>query len=202
MDSQSYLNEISSTVRPAKKPRNNLLSNKFVLVGAICLIGVILMAIIGNVLSNGRAGIKEQAISLKLRLDSTSGTISSYQTNIKSSDLRSSSTSLNGVISNTNRDLTDYLTEKYKFKSAEKKVQESENKRKEDLEAELFQAKINGILDRIYAHKISYEITMIQSMESKLYDSVSDENLKSILKTSYDSLTNLQGKFANFSETN
>ena len=123
-----------------------------------------------------------------------------YQKNVKSSDLRSSSASLDGVVTNTNRDLTNFLKETYKFESAEEKTQLAEDEHREELDAELFEAKINGILDRIYAHKMAYEITIIMSMESKLYDSVSNEDLKGIIKTSYDSLKILQDKFSGFSE--
>ena len=200
MDSQSYLNEISSSVRPMKKPRASLLSNKFVLVGIICLIGIILMAIIGSVLGGGKSGIKEQSIDLKLRLDSTSEVISNYQTYVKSSDLRSSSATLSGVISNTNRDLSNYLSETYEFKSADKKVQEKEDARKQELEDELFEAKINGIMDRIYAHKMDYEISIILTMENKLYNAASNDTLKEIIGTSINSLQNIQEKFAGFSE--
>jgi hypothetical protein len=201
MDSQSYLNEISSSVRPMKQPRASLLSNKFVLVGIICLVGIILMAIIGSVLGGGKSGVKEQSIDLKLRLDSTSEVISNYQTYVKSSDLRSSSATLSGVISNTNRDLSNYLSETYEFKSADKKVQEKEDARKQELEDELFEAKINGIMDRIYAHKMDYEISIILTMENKLYNAASNDTLKEIIGTSINSLQNIQEKFAGFSET-
>ena len=200
MDSQSYLNEISSVTRPVKSSKPDFLNNKFVLVGIIGVIGIILMAIVGTVLGGNKAGGKEQAIELKLRLDSTSQIITNYQKNVKSSDLRSSSASLDGVVTNTNRDLTNFLKETYKFESAEEKTQLAEDEHREELDAELFEAKINGILDRIYAHKMAYEITIIMSMESKLYDSVSNEDLKGIIKTSYDSLKILQDKFSGFSE--
>ncbi len=186
--------------RPAKKSKIDLFKNKFVLVGIICVAGVILMAIVGAVLGGGKSGLKEQSISLKIRLDSTSEIISNYQGLVKSSYLRSNSTSLSGILSNTNRDLSNYITEKYKSSDAEKKVQEDEDTHKANLDAELFEARINGILDRIYAHKIAYEVSLIMSMESKLYDATSDDALKEILNTSYDSLTVIYEKFENYSE--
>jgi len=200
MDSQSYLNEISSKVRPAKKSKLDFLKNKFVLVGIICVAGLILMAIVGAMLGGGKSGIKEQSIALKLRLDSTTEIISSYKSHVKSSALRSDSASLDGILSNTNRDLTNYLTDKYKFKKADKKDQEKEDSHKEALNEELFEARINGILDRIYAHKMAYEVSLIMSMESKLYDAAKDDTLKEILNTSYDSLTVIYEKFENYSE--
>ncbi len=161
------------------------------------------MAIIGNVLSGNRSGVKEQALTLQYRLSNTSKAISNYQKNIKSSDLRSSSASLSGIVSNTDRDLSSYIDETYK-KEAKlgEKTTKSEDDHYAELDAELFEAKINGILDRIYAHKMDYEISLLLAMEKKLYDAASSEDLKTILNTSYDSLANLQTKFANFSEAN
>lgn len=186
--------------RPAKKSKMDFLKNKFVLVGIILVAGIILMAIVGAVLGGGKGGIREQATALQLRLESMSSTISSYQGLVKSSILRSDSTSLSGILSNTDRDLSNYLSEKYKDKKDFKKLEEDEAVHNEALEAELFEARINGILDRIYAHKITYEISLLMSMESKLYDATGDDALKNILNTSYDSLTVIYEKFENYSE--
>ncbi len=186
--------------RPAKKSKMDFLKNKFVLVGIILVAGIIVMAIVGAVLGGGKGGMREQATALQLRLESMSSTISSYQGLVKSSILRSDSTSLSGILSNTDRDLSNYLSEKYKDKKDFKKLEEDEAAHNEALEAELFEARINGILDRIYAHKITYEISLLMSMESKLYDATGDDALKDILNTSYDSLTVIYEKFENYSE--
>ena len=186
--------------RPAKKSKMDFLKNKFVLVGIILVAGMALLAIVGAVLGGGKGGIKEQSFALQLRLDSTTETISNYQSLIKSSLLRSDSTSLSGILSNTNRDLSNYISEKYKSAKPEKKAQDAEEEHKTALDAELFEARINGILDRIYAHKMSYEITLIMSMESKLYDATSDDTLKEILNTSYSSLEVIHEKFENYTE--
>ena len=201
MDSQSYLNEISASVRPQKKSKFSFLKSKFFLVGTICVVGLILMAVIGAILGGGRNGVKEQAYSLQYRLSNTSKTISDYQKYVKSSDLRSSSASLNSIISNTNRDLSNYLEETYKKSEKEnEKLKNKEDEHNSELNTELFEARINGILDRIYAHKMDYEISLILSMEKKLYDATNNESLKTLLNTSYDSLVNLQEKFESFSE--
>ena len=186
--------------RPAKKSKMDFLKNKFVLVGIILVAGIALLAIVGAVLGGGKGGIKEQSFALQPRLDSTTETISNYQSLIKSSLLRSDSTSLSGILSNTNRDLSNYISEKYKSAKPEKKAQDAEEEHKTALDAELFEARINGILDRIYAHKMSYEITLIVSMESKLYDATSDDTLKEILNTSYSSLEVIHEKFENYTE--
>ena len=65
---------------------------------------------------------------------------------------------------------------------------------------DLFEAKINGNLDRIYAHKMSYEVSVIMNDETKLYNGSNDDALKAILSTSYTSLENLYNSISNFSE--
>ena len=79
---------------------------------------------------------------------------------------------------------------------------EEETTAKDGLEAELFEAKINGILDRIYTHKMAYEISLITNREAQIMKSINNETLNEILTTSYDSLETLYDKFNDFSEAN
>ena len=66
----------------------------------------------------------------------------------------------------------------------------------------MFEAKINGILDRIYAHKMAYEISLITTREAQIMKSINNDTLNEILTTSYNSLETLYDKFNNFSEAN
>lgn len=181
-----------------------LWSNRFVKVGVIGVVALIVIMIVGMVLGSGGVKPKEQSFKLMLHLDNTLELVNKYQPNIKSSDLRSSSASLMGVLSNTSRELAAYVTEKYGYKN-ERDIDEDwveQAKLEMDgLDSELFEAKINGLLDRIYAHKMAYEISAFRSEESSLYEKAGDDTLRGLLKTSYDSLGNLYDKFNDFSET-
>ena len=159
--------------------------------------------IIGAVLSGNRGGDKNLSYALKLHIDGTSEVIQKYQSDVKSSDLRSSSASLYSILSNTSKELTDYITAKYDFKEKDvnKNIAEEATLSKDGLEAELFEAKINGILDRIYAHKMAYEVSLITSEEAKIISSTGSADLKELLTKSYNSLNNLYDKFNSFSET-
>ncbi len=204
MEGQEYLNQISAAARPAKESKTKkILSSKLFIFGVVALVLFILMAIIGAVLGGNKDNEKNLDYRLKLHLDNTAEVIQEYQTNIKSSDLRSSSSSLNSILTGTSQQLTTYLTEKYAFKESniDKKIVEQANLEKDGLESELFEAKINGILDRIYAHKMAYEISVLMSEETKLMDMTKNETLDNLLKTSYDSLNVLYEKFNDFSET-
>ena len=203
MEGQDYLNQISANNRPTKKQQKGILSSKFFLVGAIGLVALIIIIIIGALVNGNKGGEKNLSFALKLHLDNTSSVIEEYQPNVKSSSLRSSSASLDNVISDTNSKLTDFVTAKYEFKEkdVDKKLKDAAARNQEELSNELFEAKINGVLDRVYAHKMSYETSMLMTEEAKLINSSKDDALKSILSTSYDSLKNLYDNFNNFSET-
>lgn len=204
MDGQEYLNQISATNRPVKKSKmNGILSSKFFLVGMVGLIALIIIIIIGAILGGNKGGEKNDGFRLILHIDNTAEVMKTYQPDVKSSDLRASSASLYGVLTNTSKDLTDYLTAKYDYKEkdVDKNIAEEATLQKDGLESELFEAKINGTLDRIYAHKMAYEVSTLMAEETKLYNETSKSDLKDLLDKSYNSLEKLYNNFNNFSET-
>lgn len=202
MDGKEYLNQIASTVRPEKKSRAGFMSSPIFKVAIGGILAFSIIAIVGAVLTGGKANLKDQCVGLKLQLDNALSVISSYQSDLKSSDLRSSSASLRGVLSNTNRDLTEYITQKYEYKAGKEKTDlvEEAKSHKDEMESDLFNAKINGTLDRIYALKMAYEISLVMTKETTIYNATSDSTLKEILNTSYDSLNTLYSGFNDFSE--
>ena len=203
MDKQDYLNQISATSKPLPAQKKGFWHSTVFKVIAGAVVGLIVIIVIGSIISGSRPNIQSQATDLKLHLDGTMEMISEYQPNVKSSKLRSSSASLYSVLSTVNTDLTNFLVEKYNFKtsSVSKTVLASAEAKKEELNTELFNAKINGILDRIYAHKMTYEISLIASEEAAIIRETNNESLKNALVSSYDSLNNLYDQFNDFSET-
>jgi hypothetical protein len=204
MDRQEYLNQISTTNQPTKSPKSGIFASKFFWVGVIGVAAFILIMIIGSALGGGGTSAKDKLYALILHINNTSELIGEYQSNVKSSELRSHSASLSSILANTNKGLNDYATSKYNFKEKDipKKITEEETTAKDELQSELFEAKINGILDRVYAHKMAYEISLITTRESQLLKSANNDDLKEALTTSYNSLNNLYSKFNDFSETN
>lgn len=201
MEGQEYLNQISAENRPAKKTRVGDFALKILKVILIGVVGLIIVLIINSIITGVRSSEKELNFKLQLHIDNTAKVISDYQPDVKSSNLRSSSASLYSVLSNTSRELTNYLNERYeKNKNASKDLKEEAETAKDELEVELFEAKINGNLDRIYAHKMAYEISLIMNEETKLIKTTGNDTLKGILEASYGSLENLYNNFNNFSE--
>lgn len=202
MDGQNYLNQISQQARPVKKSGGFMKSPLFFgLIGAV--VAMILIIVIGSSLGGGES-LSEQSISLKYYIDGVTEVIDEYQDYVKSPKLRSSSASLGSILSNTSKELTNYLSDSYGFKEesgAYPKLQEEAELSKDVLAEDLFNAKIGGTLDRIYAHKMAYEIELIMEEESDIYDKTPNETLKSLLETSYNSLENLYKDFDDFSES-
>ena len=202
MDDKEYLNQLSSTVRPEKKSKVSFMSSLYFKIIAGGVIGFILIAILGSILGN-KGNVKSQLIALKLHLDNTSSVVSNYQKSVKSSDLRSTSASLYSVLTNTSRDVNDYITAKFGSKGStpEKNVAEQATQEKDGLEAELMEAKINGLLDRVFTMKMKYEVSTFMAEEADIHNTTGDDKLREILNSSYSSLENLYNKLDSFSET-
>lgn len=204
MDGQEYLNQISAANKPVAKTngKGGLLSSKFVIVGIIGLAALVVIIILGVLLGGGKGGEKNLGSALILHIDNTKEVAKEYQDSIKSSELRSYCATLTGVLANTSGDITKYMEEKYDFKASkvEKTLIASADAAKDELSSELFEAKINGILDRIFAHKMAYEITLIMTEESQLDKASRSDSLKASINTSLGSLETLYDSFNNFSE--
>lgn len=205
MDSQDYLDQISRSARPVKPKMGGIggiLSSKWFKWGLLALVLLIVIVIFGSMLGSGTT-LEERCTDFKLHIDRTSQVISQYQPLVKSSGLRSLSGSLQSVLLNTSSQLNNYMVTTYGYdegKVKEAVVLEADTARDELLN-ELFSAKINGLLDRTYAHKMTNEIYLIMSDETGIIKDSSDANLKSIMETSYNSLNNLYTQFNDFSET-
>ncbi len=210
MDSQDYLNQIAASARPKAPPKKGvggILSSKYFKWGMIALGAFVLIAIVGGVLMMNRGTTtEEKCVNLKLRLDQTNVVISEYQQYVKSSSLRSLSVSLKGIFTSTSSKLASFMTSAYGLeeRNIDKAAEEEAKLTADGLSSELFAAKINGLLDRTFAHKMSLEIYSVMGEEMTIYNSTSDTEtaLREILSSSYDSLNNLYTQFNDFSETN
>ncbi|MDO5480227.1 MAG: hypothetical protein Q4F58_00945 [Candidatus Saccharibacteria bacterium] len=205
MDSQDYLDQISRSARPVKASKGGIgdfLSSKWFKLGVVAVVLLIAMAIFGALMGN-KVTPEEQCTDLKLHIDGTVEAIDEYQQYVKSSLLRSLSASLKGVFTNTSSQLSSYMTNAFGWedKNVKEAVREEANLARDELMNELFEAKINGLLDRVYAHKMTLEIYSVMNDEAGISNGSSDAELQSLLKNSYDSLNNLYTQFNDFSET-
>lgn len=205
MEGQDYLNQIAAENRPMKKSRAGIFSSKIFLTIMIGVIALIAIIVVGAVLGSTKGSEEDLSYSLKLHLENTSEIIEKYQPSLKSSKLRASSISLSSILSNTERELDDYLDgdeDSKEEKEIKQNIVDEANLNKDALESDLFKAKINGNLDRVFAHKMSYDVSLIINEEVKLVNLTKNDTLKSLLTRSYNSLRNLYESFNSFSETN
>lgn len=205
MDSQDYLDQISMQARPmkpAKKGVMGVFSSKYFRWGMIAVAVFIVLAIFGSILGS-KTPVSEKCTVLKLRLDRTAKVMDEFQPSVKSSLLRSLSASLKGVFMNTSSQMNTYMVQAYGYeeRNVKEALVEEADLNADALTNELFEAKINGLLDRTYAHKMALEIYSVMSDEAEISKSTDAAELKSLLSTSYDSLNNLYTQFNDFSET-
>jgi hypothetical protein len=205
MDNQAYLDQISTptSLKKTKNSNGSFLKQIFIALGiAVGLFALI--AIFGGIISANRISEKDSAIALKLRSDNIQTVITDYNTSIKSSDLRSTNTSLSGILSDVSSTLETYITSTLSVKQKEytKKVVDKETSALEELKNELFEAKINGLLDRTFARKMIYETQNLINYENTLKKATRNESLKSYLSSSANSLMVLHDTFSDFSENN
>lgn len=207
MDNQAYLNQISNNLNSSSQKTkfsfSNFLSPKLIIFFVAAAISFIIIVIIGNIINGSNSNIKNTTISLNLHTNNLTSTISTYQPNLKSSELRGYSASLSNILSETSSILSNYIEKTYKIKQIntyDASLTETETSLSESINNELFSAKINGILDRTYAHTMAYEITIITAHEYEIFNSL-DDDMKTSIESSYNSLSNLYDKFNNFSES-
>ena len=200
MDNQAYLDQIAASNRPEKSSKlSTVIKSNIFKIGAGAVGLFIILFIIGQILSGIQGNTKQTFFDFKVRLDNVTGTIEEYQGLVKSSRLRSYSASLSTIISSTQKSVEEYANKTY----PKVKITGSDeiNKAAEELKNDLFNAKINGLLDRVYARKLAYEISVIMSEESKLIKAVKDNDFKKALQSSQNSLSIIKESFTSFSET-
>jgi len=203
MDNQSYLNKITTDLQKSQKPKSNFLSSKAFLFTSI-IVGVFILIAIANAIVQGVSSkAKNTTITLTLHTTNLISTISEYQPSLKSSKLRGYSASLSSILSETSSALSAYIEEEYDLKQSkyDKNLISSEESILLETNNEHFSAKINGILDRTYAHTMTYEISIITAYETEVLNSTKNQNLKTTLESSLNSLSNLYENFNNFSES-
>lgn len=205
MDGQEYLDQISASTAPSgqasKFDLKNILSSKlFRIIGAGVIL-IILLIVVGNIISSASNKGRELAEQLELRLTNLT-TMLDEESNeyLKDTDLRSYNTALIGILKNTDTQLTDYLTDAYGFntKNIPTSIQNEEASYIEALQAELEEARLNGLYDRAYVNSMSTEINLVIALEENILDRTSSEGLADILNQSIANLTSILENYDNY----
>ena len=201
MNNIDYLNKISSE-NQHEKSSDSLFSSKPLKFGLIAVAVLALFILIFGALSNSTGKEKSVFERLNLRLTNVNSSITTYNKSVKSSALRSSGVSLASILEATSLSLTPFY-EKYELdaKKPSEKISAGETALLDSLNLELENGKLNGILDRTYAREMTYQISLLLSLEVELYEKTKDEALKAALESSYTNLETIYPNFNDFSET-
>ena len=189
----NYLDEIAG---PQKQPG---MSNKLflgIIAGAVLIIVIFFIALF--------SGGDSKAISterLALRLQTLQKVSDGTHKNLKDSKLRALNSRLITQLTNTNRDIAAPLKAAgINIKKTDKKLTAQENGEK--LTKKLEDARLNGMLDRVYANEMSHELETSAIMMENLFKSTKSKSLKKFLEDSYDDLSALQKEFEDYTGSN
>lgn len=201
MDNQAYLDQISpvekKTILSGDLFKSKIM--KLIIGGVVAVIAII---IFGTIINSGESE-ETKCIKLQLHTQNLSTIVKDFQPSLKSSKLRSNSTSLDAILKNISVTNENYLKEKYDFKksSISEKIEEQEQNLYAELNNDLFTAQINGYLDRTYARKMSYESALLRSYIENISVKNKTEEYKAELESFIKSLDLLEETFDSFSET-
>lgn len=204
MDGQSYLDQISQNTKPAtptsKFNLSGILSSTIFKIIAGAVLFVILAIIFGSILSNANNKGKLFAEQLSVRLANLTETTSNCNEYLKNSDLRSFNAQFSTVLTDTNSKLSTFLAEKLEFNPQKppENIAKQETDFINELNSELENARLNGLLDRTYVNKIQTQISLILSLEESIRERAKDLALAEILNSSASNLENLLNKLQTF----
>lgn len=202
MNGQEYLDQISTPKQSNKilDLLKSIVTSKIFIVAIIGIVILIITMVVISIIGDMGNAEDGDVYALSRHIEETSKVIEKYKPYIKSSSLRADTASLSGVLSNTNSELTSYINNMVKYHKSFVKLEVQAENDALNLDSDLSNAKISGILDRIFAHKMAYEISTIMMEESKLLKSES-ATLRRIMGDSRSSLENVYNNFNNYSET-
>lgn len=194
MDNFEYLNQISQANRPVKHSFKSSANPKTSLIIKLSVAGVVLFFLlmaIGSML--GSLGHKSNDLTKQIYLRSTNlnSVLTTYNRDLKSSQLRAIGTSLSAILTNASNQLSVYLTKNSKDKDAlalDEKTTAQENTLIEELNFSLTNAKLNGVLDRYYDNQIGLQVSLLLAQTSKLLARTKDASLISIISNLHSSL--------------
>ena len=201
MDGMTYLNQISTKQKPQKQGFAGLpFSPKLLkfLIGAIILTVIIIVA--SMLLNSGDKNTK-LATQIITKTENLTKTIDTYGKEVKASNLRSITATLKGVLTETQKGISDISSTAKKDKDSnneKNKTIKEETTHIEEINGKLLNAKLNGQLDAEYLNQIVTETTLLISLEGNLLEKTKNDQLKETLSKSMTDLQNVLNQLNNY----
>jgi hypothetical protein len=189
-----YLNHIA----PQAPKKGRFSTMQLLIFGGAALILIIIVASLIAMSGSPGGSTSEK---LAARLLSTETIVSSAQTKLKSTELRTLSSNLKIYLTNTNRDIIAPL-KGLSIDVAHLDPVVVKSEAGTDVTARLEDARLNAVYDRTYAREISYRLDTIVSLMQKIRASTGSSAMKSFLDNALTNLTPTQKQFADYNDTN
>jgi hypothetical protein len=211
MDNMAYLQQIAgvdnSVAQRAQKGDNPLkkIFNVWTLIGLVVLTLVICVtAVIVN--SMNKVDTKDQDLMAESYWTShylSDSTIKDYSKYVKNSDIRSMTSSLEGVLREIKLNYNDLLKTKFgvevaKMKPKEDAIPMAVLELNTQLNSTLEDARLNGILDRVFLREMTMQIAYLQSYQSEIAERTKDEDVKVFATKAEANLENIYNQFHGF----
>lgn len=203
MNNLEYLNQISKDNRPVKTKSTTAFTSLLlkIIIGAVVALALIIA--VGILLGNNRTKSSDLAKQLYFRTTSLNETVKDFNPSLKSSRLRAIGTSLANTLTSANGQLANYFTaQNIEETSPSSSTLQSETENINSLNLALSNAKLNGILDRIYANQIQFQVSILLSLITQTIDHTKNSDLLSILQQYHSSVENIDQSLQEFSNPN
>lgn len=204
MNNMEYLNQISASnnPQPQKTSIGGLFSKKFIFIVSGLLVLAILLMIFGSLLGKTSNKDKHVMERLSIRINNISSITQDYGRFAKSSTMRSMNASLYSVLNSTATNFIPLANSVYEIDPSvpTEDIASEEETHLAELKEKLDYAKLNGLLDRTYSHEITLQVSLLLSLEAEAIERTKDENIKNILSESSNNLSELYGKFSQYSD--
>lgn len=197
-NSLDYLNQIAPAPQKSSGFQVGLNLKTIILGGIAAIIVVIALVAIVGIINSGKAkGWQE----LPARLAFTSTVADDAAKNIKNSRLRTYNSDLRIYLTNTQRDLDAQLATRHiDAKKLPKNISAAENDTAMTDRLEV--GRLNAKYDSTYAREMSYKLSTILALLSKMYAQGGSTTTKTFLEKAYTDLLPTQKAIADFNASN
>lgn len=188
MNNLEYLNEIAKSNRPVKVKSRGLSTSLIIKLVVIGIIIFAILAAVGSIASNNATKSSDLTNRLFSRTAAVNTVIKNYSRSLKSSQLRSITTSLSSTLTAGTNNLTNYYAATGMDSTLNPELVEEENAIITEFDLTLTNAMLNGILDRIYVSQVQLQVSLLISLISENAQRTKSEALLSVLEPYYNNL--------------
>lgn len=201
MNNMDYLSQITGSVQGSNKGNGGqkLLTPLMIKIIAVGVVLFVLLLVVGGMLGGLASKAADLAKQIDVRMTNLIALEDTYGKEVKSPKLRALGDTMNGVMTDTTQKLTALLneTEKFDVSKPTGKFADEEAKTSEELGVAFENAWLNGQLDEVFVREMSYQVTVLLSMESEVLERTQNEELQGIMNKSTEDLQIIQSNLNN-----